>query len=329
MTSHPVRTDSAAGPDPLPSWRDGATKRAVIDFISRVTTQDHPDFVPARDRIAVFDNDGTLWPEMPLPIQFCFLQDRARAMIAANPALRGQEPYRSVIAGDIAALRHLGGGPFFAWVAGLHAGLSAEEAEAVARDWLALARHPVLGRPFTELAYQPMRELLTFLRANGFRTWVVTGSGADFVRALAQEVYSFLPEQVIGSTAAVHVAAEHGAGGLTKLPRLEVFVDRESKAATIATRIGRRPTLACGNSDSDLAMFEYAASGPGPSLVLIIHHDDPDREWAYEKSFDLSPLDEALREASLRGWLVVSMRDDFRVIYAPTDGVTAADSPPA
>lgn len=302
--------------DQLPSWRDGQIKTAILEFVAAVTAAGSPDFIPAPARIAVFDNDGTLWCEQPAQPQVLFSLERAAELAAADPSLKTREPFRAFLERDMKAIHALGKEGVFAFAFAIHAGMTVEAFDQVVRDWLARARHPTLKRPYTELVYQPQLELLALLRANGFKTFIVSGGGVDFMRAFAEAVYGVPPEQVIGSSVKLRFdPADTGPCQLTKLAELGSFDDREVKAQNIGLHIGRRPVLAFGNSDGDLAMMRYTVSGPGRRLALLLHHDDAAREVAYDREFRLSPLVEALDHADRYGVRLVSMQRDWATVF--------------
>ncbi|CAN7484958.1 HAD family hydrolase [Phenylobacterium sp. LjRoot219] len=304
--------------DPMPSWREGEAKTAILQFVAAVTTAGSPDFTPEGERIAVFDNDGTLWCEQPAQAQVLFAQARAAELAAADPSLKTREPFRAFLAHDMAAIRALGKEGVMAFAFAVHAGMTVEAFDQVARDWLAQASHPIFKRPFTQIIYQPQLELLAFLRASGFKTFIVSGGGVDFMRAFAEQTYGVPPEQVIGSSVKLRFdPADDGPCQVTKLAELNSFDDREVKVQNIALHIGRRPILAFGNSDGDLAMMRYTVSGPGRRLALLLHHDDAAREVAYDREFRLSPLAEALDHADRYGLRVVSMARDWGVVFPP------------
>ncbi len=301
----------AAGVDPLPSWN------AVLDFVARVTAPGSPDFVPEAERVAVFDNDGTLWAEQPVYFQLAFAIDRARELAALDPELAENALLKALASGDPAALAGVTEHDVLDVVARTHSGLTLEEFSAVVSEWLSTARHPRFDRPYTELVYQPMLELLAYLRASGFKTFIVSGGGIDFMRAFAEEVYAVPPEQVVGSMGELGFEIRDGVPVLVKQPGVDFVDDKEGKPVGIARFIGRRPILAFGNSDGDLAMLQYTAGGGGARFVGIVHHDDADREWAYDRESKIGRLDAALAEAEARGWTVVSMRNDFATVFTP------------
>ncbi len=300
--------------DPLPSWRAGAIRKAILGFVEAVTTRG-PHFVPEAERIAVFDNDGTLWCEQPVQPQVAFCQARLKQLVRTNPGLADRAPYKAFLDHDLAALKALGKRGVFEVAFAVHAGMTVETFIRSARDWLTEARHPRFGRAYTDLVFQPQLELLDYLRAHGFQIWIVSGGGADFIRAFAEAAYGVPPERVIGSAVRTQVLDTNGHLDLFKLPHLETFDDRETKTENIGLHIGRRPILAFGNSDGDLSMLRYTLSGPGKRLALLLHHDDADREVAYDRDFVLSPLAEALDHADLFGLKRVSMSRDWTTVF--------------
>jgi len=304
--------------DPLPGWREGRPKAAIVDFVSRVT-RSGADHVPESERIATFDHDGTLWCEQPVQVQVFFLMDRVRQLAAADSAIAQRDPFKALLEGDRDRLHALGKQGLMELFFATHAGMTLREFAVVAQRWQATARHPKLGRRFVDLVFQPQLELLDYLRANGFKCFIVTGGGIDFVRACSEPRYGIPTEQVIGSSAQLRVDISARGLSLFKLPELGGFNDREAKVANIGLHIGRRPILAFGNSDGDLAMLRFVAAGAGPRLALLIHHDDAEREFAYDRDFALSPLAEALDRAADYGICLVSMKDDWATVFPPGD----------
>ena len=303
----------------LPSWRTGVVRDAVLDFVDAVS-KPGPNFIPEPERIAVFDNDGTLWCEQPVQVQVQFSQDQVERMAKANPALRDRQPYKAFLERDLATIHGLGKKGVFEVAFAVHAGMTVDDFGHSAADWLVRARHPKFGRGFTDLVYQPQLELMDYLRAHGFQTWIVSGGGADFIRAFAEDRYGVPPSQVIGSTVRTQVQENGRRLELFKLAQLDSFDDREVKVENIGLHIGRRPIFAFGNSDGDLAMLRYTLSGPGRRLALLLHHDDDVREVAYDREFRLSPLVEALDHADAYGIRVVSMAKDWDVVFPRSDG---------
>ena len=311
-----VRAVLAQGtPDPLPSWRDGPRKRALLDFVAAVTTEGGPDFVRAADRVATFDNDGTLWVEQPAYTQFIFILDRIRALAPRNPAWQEDPVFRAAIAGDMRAVAASGTAGLLKLAGAAQAGNTPEEFHAVAAQWLATARDRRWNRPYTQLVYQPMLEVLAFLRARGFATFIASGGGVEFVRAFSEEAYGIPPNQVVGSTFALRPGEQDGRVVLTREPQVDFVDDGPGKPVAIARHIGRRPIAAFGNSDGDFQMLQYATEGPGRRLGMIVHHDDAEREYAYDRESHVGQLNRALDEAPRRGWQVVSMRDDWSRVF--------------
>jgi phosphoserine phosphatase len=302
--------------DPLSSWNNGAAKSAILDFVARVTAADSPDFLPPAERIATFDNDGTLWCEQPLQVQFFFGHERLKALAEKDPSLKERQPFKAYLERDTKTMHDLGKKGLFEVGAFVHAGMTEDEFDAYAHHWLANAKHPKLGRLFTDLTYQPQIELLKFLRDSGFKTFIVSGGGIDLIRSFAEERYGIPRDQVIGSSVQTRFEMRGERGELVKIAEIESFDDREIKPHNIGLHIGRRPILAFGNSDGDLAMLRYTRTGAGPRLALLIHHDDADREFVYDREFKLSPLAEALDRADEYGITVVSMKRDWKTVFS-------------
>ena len=307
---------SFAQADPLPSWNDGPVKQAILAFMPRVTTVGGADFVPVAERIATFDNDGTLWTEQPNYFQIIFAMDRVKAMAAQHPEWRTIEPFRSVLADDRAALAALGEKGVLEIMAATHAGLTTEEFRQIVLDWLATARHPRFHRPYTELVYQPMLELLAWLRANQFKTFIVSGGGIEFMRPWTERVYGIPPEQVVGSSGVTrYVMQSPDKPVLMKEAEVEFVDDGPGKPEGINRFIGRRPVFAFGNSDGDQQMLEWTAAGSGARFMGLVHHTDAVREYAYDRNSPVGRLDKAWDEAVRRKWIVVDMKNDWKVIY--------------
>ena len=300
--------------DQLASWNEGEAKASIVDFVTRVTTAGSPDYVAPEARIATFDNDGTLWSEQPYYFQVGFAFDRVKALAAQHPEWQGQDPFRSALAGDVAAVFGGGMAALLQIIEATHFGMTTDEFGKVARDWLETARHPKTNRLFREMVFQPMLELLAYLRANGFKTFIVSGGGVEFMRAFAEITYGVPPEQVLGSSGKLKFEMRDGDPVLIKLSDIAVIDDNVEKPATIQGHIGRRPIAAFGNSDGDLQMLQWTTSGAGARLALIVHHTDADREWAYERSA-AGVLDKALTEAKAKGWTVVDMKTDWRRVF--------------
>jgi hypothetical protein len=307
----------ASAADGLPSWNDGPAKAAIVDFVARVTTEGGPDFVPAAERIATFDNDGTLWSEQPLYFQLIFTLDRVKALAPQHPEWQTEEPFRSVLANDVKGVLAGGEAGLVKLMGATHAGMTTEEFGAIVQDWLGTARHPKLNRPYTELVYQPMLELLAYLRANGFKTYIVSGGGMEFMRVFSERVYGVPPEQVIGSSGKLKFEMREDGPVLMRLPVIDFIDDKQGKPVGIQKFIGRRPIAAFGNSDGDLQMLQWTTAGDGPRFGLIVHHTDAEREFAYDRKSSIGRLDKALDEAKTRGWTVVSMKEDWKTIYPP------------
>ena len=293
-------------------WRRKAWHQG---FRGRVTTAGGSDFVPPDQRIAKFDNDGTLWSEQRMYFQLAFARDRVKALAPQHPAWKTQEPFRSVLAGDKAGLARLGTKGLLEIVATTHSGMTVGQFHDIVLDWLKAARHPRFNRPYTDLVFQPMLELLAFLRANDFKTFIVSGGGADFMRPWVQTIYGIPPEQVVGSYDATSFRMKDDKAELVKQPKVDFIDDGPGKPVAINRFIGRQPVLAFGNSDGDQQMLEWTASGPGARLMGLVHHTDAARKWAYDRQSTFGRLDKALDEATRRGWLVVDMKQDWKVIY--------------
>jgi phosphoglycolate phosphatase-like HAD superfamily hydrolase len=302
--------------DPLPSWNDGAAKRSITDFVARVTAQGGPDFVPADQRIATFDNDGTLWVEQPMYVQLAFVLDRVKALAPQNPTWATTQPFKAALDGDLQALAASGEKGLMELMAATHAGMTTEEFEKIVSDWLASARDPRFKRPYTELVYQPMLELLTYLRANGFKTFIVSGGGIEFMRPWAEKVYGIPPEQVVGSSIKTRFQMRDGRPELFRLPEINFIDDKAGKPVGINEHIGRRPIAAFGNSDGDLEMLQWTTGGGGARFGLIVHHTDAEREYAYDRQSHFGKLDKALDAAAINRWTVVDMKNDWKRVFA-------------
>ncbi len=300
----------------LPSWKAGTTRQAIESFVERVTTPGSAEFVPPAERIAVFDNDGTLWSEQPMYVQLAFVLDRVRAMAAEHPEWREREPFKSVLAGDFKAVAATGERGLLELVVATHAGMTSDEFEKIVREWLATAQHPIYRRPYTECVYEPMRELLEYLRAHQFKTYIVSGGGVEFIRPWSEAVYGIPPEQVVGSSIKLKYELRDGQPVLVRLPEIDFIDDKAGKPVGIHRLIGRRPILAVGNSDGDYEMLEYTTAGSGPRLGLIVHHTDGEREVAYDRASAFGRLDRGLEDASSRGWVLIDMQQDWRQVFA-------------
>ncbi|OJU31123.1 MAG: haloacid dehalogenase [Alphaproteobacteria bacterium 65-37] len=301
----------------LASWNDGPAKQSIVDFVTRTTTVGGPDWVPVPERIATFDNDGTLWTEKPFYFQLMFAMDRVKTMAASHPDWRTQEPFRSVLEGDHEKLAAQGEKALLEIVAATHAGATTEDFRKTVLRWMATARHPRFNRPYTELVYQPMIELLTYLRAHGYKTFIVSGGGVEFMRPWTEAIYGIPPEQVVGSSIVTkYEMLAPDKPVLTKEAKVEFVDDGPGKPAGINRFIGRRPVLAFGNSDGDQQMLEWTAAGEGPRFMGLVHHTDAAREYAYDRSSSVGRLDKAWDEAVRRKWLVVDMKSDWKVVYS-------------
>lgn len=313
--AQPAGTTSAA--TALPSWRDGAARQTIVRFVEAVTRQGTPEYVPPAERIAVFDNDGTLWSEQPLYFQFFFLLDQVRAVAPQHPEWKNNPAFKALMANDMAALMREEK-RLLPLIATANAGMTVDEYDRTIRAWLDSARHPKFNRRYTDLVYQPQLELLSYLRANGFKTFIVSGGTIEFMRPWAERVYGIPPEQVVGSTQTVTYEVRNGQPTLVRGPKLEFINDGPGKPVGIYRQIGRRPILAVGNSDGDLQMLQYTMAGTGQRLAVLVHHDDAEREFAYDRKSGIGKLDKALDEALTRGWTVISMKQDWARIYPST-----------
>lgn len=309
-------TGCASTPSRLDSWRETGAREQIVDFVARVSTPGSPDFVEPAARVAVFDNDGTLWAEQPAYFQLIFAMDRIRAMAPQHPEWRTQEPFRSVLENDQKGIAAAGTKGLLAIIEQTHAGMTTDEFDGIVREWLDTARHPTTGRRYTEMVYQPMLELLDFLRANDFKVFIVSGGGLDFMRVFAEDVYGVPPERVVGSRSAVSFEMRAGTPVLVKGPKIEFMDDAAGKPVGIHTSIGRRPIAAFGNSDGDLDMLLWTDAGDGPSLCAFVHHTDAQREWAYDRQSAIGKLDRGLDEARARGWVIIDMRRDWETVFA-------------
>jgi len=305
----------AIAADALPSWNDGEAKQSIIEFVSKVSKQGSSDFVPVEERIATFDNDGTLWAEQPMYSQLLFAIDRVKALAPQHPEWKEKEPFASLLKGDVKGAMADGMKSVVEIIMATHAGMTTAEFETIVNDWIATARHPTTKRPYTEMVYQPMLEVLAYLRANGFKTFIVSGGGIEFMRPWTEKVYGIPPEQVIGSSIKVKYELRDGTPVLVRLPELDFYDDKEGKPVAIHQQIGRRPIAAFGNSDGDLQMLQWTTAGKGPRFALYVHHTDAEREWAYDRKSSVGRLDKGFDEAKKNGWTVVDMKQDWKVIY--------------
>jgi phosphoserine phosphatase len=301
--------------DPLPSWNDGKAKESIVKFVKAVTEKDSAEFVPPAERIATFDNDGTLWAEQPMYFQLLFALHRVGVLAPQHPEWKDKEPFASLLKGDVKTAL-AGGEPAIAQIIMVtHAGMTTGEFEKIVKDWISTAKHPVTKQPIKEMIYQPMLELLDYLRANGFKTFIVSGGGIEFMRPWTEKVYGIPPEQVVGSSIKTKFEMRDGTPVLVRLPEVNFIDDKEGKPVGIQQHIGRRPIAAFGNSDGDLQMLQYTAAGQGVRFCLYVHHDDADREWAYDRESHIGKLYKGLDEAEAKGWTVVSMKNDWKTIF--------------
>jgi hypothetical protein len=310
-----VMQEHAASAQEMASWNDGPAKATITRFVERVTTINSPDFVPPDERIAVFDNDGTLWSEKPFYFQLAFALDRVKQLAPRHPEWQNKPVLKAAIDGDLESVMTGGEHALLEIVMATHAGITTEEFERIVLDWLKTARHPTTGRLYTEMVYQPMLELLDYLRAHGFKTWIVSGGGLEFMRPWSQRVYGIPPEQVVGSSIKVKFAMREGVPTLVRLPELDFIDDKAGKPVGIHKFIGRRPIAAFGNSDGDLQMIQWTTAGKGARFGLYVHHTDAEREFAYDRNSHVGRLDQGLIQAANNGWTVVDMKKDWKVIY--------------
>jgi phosphoglycolate phosphatase-like HAD superfamily hydrolase len=313
LSGQPVGAQSS---DPLPSWNNGPSKQAIRTFVRKISKPGTPDFVPPAQRIATFDNDGTLWGEQPFYFQFLFAVDRIKAMAAQRPEWKEKEPFASVLRGDMKAALAGGEHAILELVMATHSGFTTDEFETVVRDWFATAKHPKTGQLYSEMVYKPMLELLAYLRANGFKTYIVSGGGVEFMRVFAEKVYGIPPEQVIGSSGKQALQYRDGKPIIVKMPSVDFIDDKEGKPLAIQKAIGRRPIAAFGNSDGDLQMLQWTCDRSGPSFCLFVHHTDGVREWAYDRASSIGRLDKGLDQAKAKGWTVVDMKSDWKRVFA-------------
>jgi len=310
-----VVSAAAAAADAWPSWNEGKTKQSIVSFVEKVTTAGSPDFVTPAERIATFDNDGTLWAEQPMYFQLFFALDRVKALAPKHPEWKGKEPFASLLKGDVKGALAGGEKAILEIVMATHAGMTTEDFEQTVKDWLASAKHPKTGRLFTEMVYQPMLELLAYLRSNGFKTFIVSGGGVEFMRPWTEKVYGIPPEQVVGSSIQTKYEHRDGRPVIARLPEIDFIDDQAGKPVGIQKFIGRRPLMAFGNSDGDFEMLEWTTAGPGLRFGLIVHHDDAVREWAYDRESHVGRLNRGLDEAPQRGWIITSMQNDWKRVY--------------
>jgi hypothetical protein len=313
----PAAAQEQSGSDPLPSWNGGQSKKAIMTFVERVTKEGSPDFVPLSERIATFDNDGTLWCEHPMYVQLAFAFDRVKAMAPMHPDWNSKQPFQAVLAGDMKALAGAGEHGLVELILQTHAGMTTVEFETIVTSWLATARHPKFDRPYTELVYQPMLEVLAYLRGNGFQTYIVSGGGIEFMRPWSERVYGVPPKQVVGSAIKTKFQMQDGRPELFRLPEVDFVDDGPGKPVGINGHIGRRPIAAFGNSDGDLQMLQWATISGGVRFAAIVHHTDAEREYAYDRDTHFGRLDKALDAASANGWTLIDMKKDWKTVFPP------------
>lgn len=301
--------------DPLPSWNEGVVKTAIVDFVTTTTDPKSKSFIPKDERIVTFDNDGTLWSEQPMYFQFLFAMDRIRQMSPEHPEWKEQQPFKAVLENDMETVKESGVKGLLTLTLTSHSGVTTEEFSRIVKDWIDTAKHPSTGRLYKEMVYQPMLEVLDYLRTNGFKTYIVSGGGLDFMRPWTEEVYGIPPEQVVGSSGKYAFRFKNDAPEIVKLPEIDFIDDKEGKPLGIHKFIGRKPVAAFGNSDGDLQMLKWTASGTGQRLMVYIHHTDAEREWAYDRDSHIGRLDQGLDEAIAKGWIIVEMEKDWKVIY--------------
>jgi len=299
----------------LPSWNDGATKTAIVSFVEKVTTEGSPDFVPPDERIATFDNDGCLWCEQPMYVQLAFALDRVKALAPDHPEWKTTQPFKAVLENDLESLAAGGERGLVQVIGATHAGMTSAEFSAIASNWIESARHPRFNRPYNQCVYQPMLELLAYLRENGFKTFIVSGGGIEFMRPWTQPVYGIPPEQVVGSSIVTKYEEQDGQPVLIRQPEVNFIDDKAGKPVGIQSHIGRRPIFAAGNSDGDYEMLRYVTAGDGSRFGLLVHHTDAEREYAYERDSTFGRLNKALDEAPQRGWTVIDMKRDWNAIF--------------
>jgi hypothetical protein len=311
----PAAAQTNTAGDPLPSWNDGAAKQAIVNFIAAVTRDGSPDFVPPAQRIAVFDNDGTLWCEHPMYVQMAFALDRVKALAPMHPEWKDKQPFKAALDGDMKGLAESGEKGLVELVLAAHAGMTSEEFSKIVTDWIATARHPRFKRPYTELSYQPMLEVLAFMRVNGFKTFIVSGGGVEFMRPWTDRVYGVPPDQVVGSSIKTKFEMRDGRPTLFRLPEVNFLDDGPGKPVGINEYIGIRPIAAFGNSDGDLQMLQWTTMSGGVRLGVIVHHTDAEREYAYDRDTSFGRLDKALNAAGVNKWTVTDMKKDWKVIF--------------
>jgi phosphoserine phosphatase len=301
--------------DPLPSWNEGTTKTSILNYVNDVTNVESDNFIPIKDRIATFDNDGNLWSEQPVYFQLFFVLDRIKAMASEHPEWKDQQPFKAVLENDMETLKKSGMKGIGQLLMTTHAEITTDEFDAIVKDWVATAKHPTKNVGYDKLVYQPMLELLQYLRANDFKTYIVSGGGVDFMRAFVTEIYGIPEEQIIGSRVKTEFNYNNGNPVIKRLPKMDFVDDKEGKPLNIQKIIGKKPVFSSGNSDGDLQMMQWAASNKHKSFMLYVHHTDSIREWAYDRDSHIGKLDKGLDQAIKDGWTIIDMKNDWKVIY--------------
>jgi hypothetical protein len=307
---------SAQAQDPLPSWNDGPAKKAIKEFVRTTTEKGNAGFVPLADRIACFDNDGTLWAEQPMYFQFLFALDRVKAMAPQHPEWKTTQPFQALLQGDMKTVMEGGEKAAMEIVLATHSGMTTDEFDKEVKDWMATAKHPKTGKLYSEMTYQPMVELLSYLRANGYKTFIVSGGGVDFMRPWVEKAYGIPPYQVVGSSLKVKYDSLKVPPVLVKLPEINLIDDKSGKPVGIYQYIGKRPVFAAGNSDGDYEMLQWTCTSGGPHFGMIVHHTDATREWAYDRKSGIGHLEKGLDNAAKYGWLIVDMQKDWKQVFA-------------
>ena len=311
-----IAVSAAKAQDPLPSWNEGATKGAIIDFVTAVTDESSKDYVPPAERIATFDNDGTLWVEAPLYTQLMFAFDRVKAMAPDHPEWRDDPVLKAVLGGDMKAVAKSGKKGIVEIVMKTHAGMTTDEFAGIVTDWLTTAEHPKLRKKYIDLTYQPMKELIAYLQANGVKTYIVSGGGVEFMRPWTEAAYNIPPEQVIGSSIVTEFKMQDGKPVLVRQPKVFFLDDKEGKAIAIQKFIGRRPIASVGNADHDIPMIQWTLAGEGRRLGMIVHHTDSEREFAYDRKSIVGMLDKGIDDAKSRGWHLIDMKGDWNRVFS-------------
>ena len=311
------QNSNEAPPDPLPSWNEGSSKKAIIEFVTKTIKKGSKDFIPIADRIACFDNDGTLWSEQPMYFQLAFAIDRVKTLAPEHPEWKTTQPFKALLEGDMKTVMAGGEKALFQIVMSTHAGMTTEAFEKTVKNWMSTATHPKTKRHYNEMIFQPMAELLNYLRANGYKTFIVSGGGVDFMRPWVEQAYGITPDQVVGSSGKVRYDTLNGKPVLIKLPEVNFIDDKEGKPVGIHQYIGKRPVFTGGNSDGDYAMLQWTSTASGyPRFGMIVHHTDAEREWAYDRESHIGKLEKGLDDAAKHNWMVVDMKKDWKKIYA-------------